>query len=78
MHRSITKYMMEDVITKEIPTQPLAGGVQVKNSPQIKLKDKQIIMPQPKKIENPVPPASLVPKTNVGATERSGDGPTSV
>ena len=78
MHRSITKYMMEDVITKEIPTQPLAGGVQVKTTPQIKLKDKQIIMPQPKKIENPTPPASLVPKTSVASIEKSGDGPTSV
>ena len=44
----------------------------------VKLKDKQIIMPQPKKIENLTPPASLVPKTSVASIEKSGDGPTSV
>ena len=79
MDRSISKYMMEmqDVINKEIPTKPLAGGIKVKTSPQIALKDKQVEMPQPKKVENPTPPASLDPKTSIKPVEKSGDGTSS-
>jgi hypothetical protein len=77
MNRSIIKYLSEspESISKEIPKKPLAGGIQVKTTPQIPLTTKQAEIPTPKKIENPAPAASLVPNSGLKTTERYGDGP---
>ncbi|MBT6049706.1 MAG: hypothetical protein HOG49_23140 [Candidatus Scalindua sp.] len=80
MNRSIVQYFTEspESISKEIPKQPLAGGIQVKTTPQIPLTTKQAEFPTPKKIENPPPAASLVPNSGLKTTEKFGDGATTL
>jgi hypothetical protein len=75
MNRSIVQYFTEspESISKEIPKQPLAGGIQVKTTPQIPLTTKQAEFPIPKKIENPLPAKSLIPNSGLKVSESYGD-----